>query len=79
MLKRTEHMYSFSEICSIFNISRNLAGRLFRNRPGVMNMATGVGRPAYRVPASVLVDVMVERGYTREMALGVLDFEARRA
>ena len=66
-------MYKLAEICSLFNISRNLAGQLFRNRPGVMNMATGVGRPAYRVPTSVLIDVMQERGYTRDQALSLLN------
>ena len=72
MQQSVERMYSFTEICSIFNISRNLAGNLFRGRPGVLNMATGVGRPAFRVPTSTLVEVMIERGYTRERALELL-------
>ena len=72
MREITEHMHSLREICSIFNISRNLAGNLFRGRRGVMNMATGVGRPAYRVPTSVVISVMIERGYTREEALSLL-------
>lgn len=73
MPQRSERMHKFAEICSLFNISRNLAGALFRDRPGVMNMATGVGRPAYRVPTSVLIEVMMERGYTREQALSLLN------
>lgn len=79
MLERAEHMHSFREICSIFNISRNLAGNLFRGRQGVINMATGVGRPAYRVPTSTVIDVMVERGYTREEALNLLSALPREA
>lgn len=72
MSEGAEHMHSLREICSLFNISRNLAGNLFRGRAGVINMATGVGRPAYRVPTSVLVEVMMERGYTREGAMKLL-------
>jgi hypothetical protein len=73
MQQELERMHSLREICSIFNISRNLAVALFRDRPGVLNLAAnGKRRPAYRIPTTTLLSVLTERGYTRDEALTLL-------
>lgn len=67
-----EALYTFKEIAGLWRCGQALVRKHFRGCPGVMNVATGETRPAYRVPASVVLDVMLKLGYTREQAEAVL-------
>lgn len=62
-----EQLYKFKEIAEAWHISPGLASQIFKNRPGIINVGKP-NRPSYRVPASLVIEVMVERGYPREQA-----------
>ena len=63
-----EQLFTFKEIARLWRIGPGLVRKTFKDRIGVLNVASGLKRPAYRVPASLLLEVMLERGYTREQA-----------
>jgi hypothetical protein len=67
-----EPLYSFQEISALWKVSIEQVRKLFVKRRGVINVGAGTLRPAWRVPASLALDVMVERGYTREAATRAL-------
>jgi len=65
--KVLEPLFSFSQTAGILGASKSSVRRLFHGRPGLINLSTGK-RATYRVPLSLLLEVMVERGYSREHA-----------
>jgi len=67
VIQDLEQLYTFKEIARLWRISPGLARKIFKDRSGVLNMSSPE-RPAYRVPASILFEVLLERGYTREQA-----------
>jgi hypothetical protein len=77
-MQEIEQLFTFKDISARWHISPGLTRKLFRARPGVLNMATPE-RPAYRVPASVVLEVLLERGYTREQAEAMLHRAAANA
>ena len=72
MSEISERLYLVGEVCLLFRISTNSAGRLLRGRPGVLNVSTGPGRPSYRIPGSVVINLLVERGFTYKQAEDLL-------
>jgi hypothetical protein len=65
MQDQLERLYTFREIGKLWHISTQLANKIFRDRVGIINLA-GPNRPAYRVPLSIVIEVLRERGYTKE-------------
>ena len=64
-------MYSVQQISRRWNVATDLVRRAFRGRAGIVNIS-GSGRPSWRIPASLLLAVMVERGYDRARAEEIL-------
>lgn len=58
-----ERFYSFRQICDMFGVSRSVVSRLFIGRRALVNLGRTGKKPTYRVPASLLAQVMTEHGY----------------
>jgi hypothetical protein len=72
-LNNIEQLYRLREIARFWHISPGVIRRIFKNRPGIVNVSSpGGNRPSFRVPASVVIEVMVERGYSLEQAAAIL-------
>ena len=69
-----EPLFTINRTAAILGVSKYSVRRLFCGRAGMVNLSTGA-RPTYRIPLSLLLEVMVERGYSREQA----DAAVRRA
>lgn len=65
-----ERLYTLREIAKLWHIGPALVGRIFKDRAGVLNLSTP-DRPSYRIPGSLVLEVMLERGYTHEQAEAV--------
>jgi hypothetical protein len=65
--KILEPLFSFRQVAEVLGTSPGSARQLFIHCPGLVNLSSGK-RPTYRVPLSLLLEVMVERGYSREQA-----------
>lgn len=70
-LPPVEKFYSIRELGRLWNLNAALVRRKFEGRPGVMKMGTD-RRSAWRVPASLVLEVMVESGYSLEQAARIL-------
>ena len=66
--KAFEPVYTTVQVAEILNTTTFSVRRLFKARPGLINLSASKGRATYRVPLSTLIEVMIERGYTREQA-----------
>ena len=67
-----ELSYSVQQVAKLFSLCPDTVRKLFRGREGVWTTLGG-GKGSWRIPASVVYDVMLERGYTRERALQALN------
>jgi hypothetical protein len=56
-----EQFYSVTEVSALLHISKDMARRLFRDRPGVVRLSHGK-RPRMRIPESLLKAVITEMG-----------------
>ena len=67
-----EPMYSIQEISRRWHVHPDSVRKAFRGRAGVVNISTSPGKPAWRVPASLLLEVLVEHGYDPQRAQEML-------
>lgn len=67
-----ETLYTVQQIASLWNVSVDQVRKVFRGRRGIINVSTGPGKPAWRIPASLVLQVMLERGYDEEAAVQTL-------
>ena len=72
-----EPMYSIKEISALWHIGIPKIRKLFRGRPGVLNLSGNPAKPVWRIPVTLVVEVMLERGYTAEQAERILQAAAR--
>lgn len=63
-----ERLYSVQQIAVLFHISTSQVRKLFRDRPGVVTLG-GPGKPAWRIPQSLVLQVLAEHGYAPDKAL----------
>jgi len=70
-------MYSIKEISALWHIGIPKIRKLFRGRPGVLNLSGNPAKPVWRIPVTLVVEVMLERGYTAEQAERILQAAAR--
>jgi DNA-binding LacI/PurR family transcriptional regulator len=66
-----ERFYTIKDIARLWGVAPGLARKAFNGREGVMRMGDSI-RSSWRVPASLLLEVMCERGYRPEQAAKVL-------
>lgn len=66
-----ETMYSFQQVARLWQISAVQARKIFRDRDGIVNIGNAT-KPSFRIPASLVMQVMIERGYNRDAAERVL-------
>jgi hypothetical protein len=58
-----ERLYSFRQIATMCGVGRNVVSRLFLGRHGVVNLGEKGRKATYRVPESLLVEVLKTHGY----------------
>lgn len=58
-----ERLYSFRQIGAMFGVGRTVVRRLFIGRDGVLNLGEKGKKATYRVPESILAEVMETHGY----------------
>ena len=61
MMQEIEQMYTFKEIAERWHVSLQLARKLFKGHARVINVSSAA-RPSYRIPASVVTEVLTRRG-----------------
>jgi len=76
MTSAIEPLFSFQQISAAWHASEDHVRKLFRARRGLVNIAVQGKKPVWRIPASLVLEVMVERGYTREAADRLLKGES---
>jgi len=57
-----EPLFSYQELSSVFNVSIEQVRKILANRKGIINVGSGKIRPAWRVPRSLVLEVLAERG-----------------
>jgi hypothetical protein len=56
-------MYSVRSLARLWQVSPRQIRNLFRDREGIVNIALSQERQAWRIPASLAIEVATERGY----------------
>lgn len=62
-----EPTLSVQEVCQLWHVSPDLVRKKFRGREGIMQLG-GRGKRMWRIPVSLVFEVMCEMGYTPEQA-----------
>jgi len=57
-------MYTVKQLARLWQVSDDQIRRIFRGREGVVNLSGNPGKPTWRIPASLAMEVAIERGYT---------------
>lgn len=64
-------MYSVQQLARVWGVHSATVRKWLRGSDGIVRMS-GTGRGKWRIPASLALSVMVERGYSREAAAKLL-------
>ena len=71
-----EPLYSIGQVAQLWQVSEGVVRKVFRDRAGVVDLTIEPGerrngrggRHSIRIPGSLVLAVMVERGYSRGQA-----------
>lgn len=63
-----EQLYTVQQVAALWGATPYLVRKAFRGRAGVLTLGDKAGKPTWRIPASLVLDVMIEKGYTAEQA-----------
>lgn len=74
VLGAIEPCFTVQQVARLWQCSHALVREAFRDRHGVMRLGLR-GRPCWRIPLSVVIEVMVERGYAPSEAYRILGGE----
>lgn len=60
-----EPLYSVQQVAQLWHVGMEQVRKIFRGRAGVINIGSRQ-KPSWRIPASLVLQVMVERGYSQD-------------
>ncbi|HEY6290350.1 MAG TPA: hypothetical protein VI455_02160 [Terriglobia bacterium] len=67
-LNGIEPLFSFQQLAQVWSVGHGQVRKIFRGRTGMINLGGGTAKATWRVPRSLVLAIMIERGYTREQA-----------
>lgn len=67
-----EVSYTVKQVAKLWNMCPETVRKVFRGRSGLWTTQGG-GKGSWRIPASLVYDVMLERGYTKREAQRVFE------
>jgi hypothetical protein len=59
---QVEPLYTVQQVAELCHVPVSTVRKLFRGRAGIVTL-TGPGKPAWRIPLSLVMAVLVENGY----------------